>query len=342
MCQTMQANFFLSLDEPDGLMKLSESSVWRRNFGSQNSDPLTCHLPASTLLLCLPGEESQADYGTRFISSSTSSSTSTCTNNREVLKTVKGYKPPTEGQLLRILLHGAVGAGKSSLVNSVQSVMRGRIYRQALADNTSGDSFTKEYKTYRIKKDDGSYYPFVCNDIMGLSKHGGVLVEDIKLALKGHVKDGYKFNPVSQLSEGDRHYNESPTSNDRVHVLVCVIPADTLSLMDDKVVEKFRSIRAEASNLKIPQLAFLTKIDLAFPEVKDVKNAYRSRNVKAKMQKFSEDVGIPMNCIFPVRNYSEETEMNDDIDSLILNAMKHILQCGHDFLDFTQNEPDSS
>ncbi|XP_072218979.1 interferon-induced protein 44-like [Leuresthes tenuis] len=258
-------------------------------------------------------------------------------DNREVLQTVKGYKPPTEGQLLRILLHGAVGAGKSSLINSVQSVMRGRVYRQALVDNTSGDSFTKEYKTYRIKKDDGSLYPFVCNDIMGLSKHGGVLVEDIKLALKGHVKDGYKFNPVSQLSEGDRHYNKSPTSNDRVHVLVCVIPADTLSLMDDKVVEKFRSIREEASNLNIPQLAVLTKIDVAFPEVKDVKNVYKSQNVKEKMQKLGANVGIPMNCIFPVMNYSEETEMNDDIDSLILNAMKHVLHCGDDFLEFTQN-----
>ena len=60
------------------------------------------------------------------------------------------------------------------------------------------------------------------------------------------------------------------------------------------------------------------------------------------MQKFSANVGIPMNCIFPVMNYCEETDMNDDIDSLILNAMKHVLHCGDDFFEFTQNEPDSS
>jgi len=60
------------------------------------------------------------------------------------------------------------------------------------------------------------------------------------------------------------------------------------------------------------------------------------------MQKFSVNVGIPMNCIFPVRNYCEETDMKDDIDSLILNAMEHVLQSGDDFFEFTQNEPDSS
>jgi len=67
-------------------------------------------------------------------------------DNEAVLQTVKGYKPQIEGQLLRILLHGPVGAGKSSLINSVQSVLLGRIYRQALVDNTSGDSFTKEVR----------------------------------------------------------------------------------------------------------------------------------------------------------------------------------------------------
>ncbi|KAM9752470.1 interferon-induced protein 44-like [Menidia menidia] len=84
---------------------------------------------------------------------------------------------------------------------------------------------------------------------MGLSEQHGVLVEDIKLALKGHMKDGYKFNPESPLSEGDQSYNSSPTPNDRVHVLVCVIPADTVGVMSDKVLQKIRDIREEASRM---------------------------------------------------------------------------------------------
>ena len=53
-----------------------------------------------------------------------------------------------------------------------------------------------QYATYRIKKDEESFYPFVCNDIMGLSRHGGVHVEDVKMALKGHVKDGYTVRMI--------------------------------------------------------------------------------------------------------------------------------------------------
>uniref|UniRef100_A0A671TVF1 Uncharacterized protein n=1 Tax=Sparus aurata TaxID=8175 RepID=A0A671TVF1_SPAAU len=168
------------------------------------------------------------------------------------LQHVKDYKPPTEGQHIRILLHGPVGAGKSSFINSVQSVLRGRIYRQALADNveSTSTSFTRKFRTYKIPKEGGqSFYPFVLNDMMGLEIRDGVLVDDVKLALRGHVRDGYKFNPASKLSEDDPFYNKNPSTNDRVHVLVLVICANTVSVMRDEIVQKIQEIKREASDL---------------------------------------------------------------------------------------------
>ena len=65
-------------------------------------------------------------------------------DRQSTLRHVKDYRPQTEGQQLRILLLGPVGAGKSSFINSVQSVLYGRMYTQALVDNISSASFTKK------------------------------------------------------------------------------------------------------------------------------------------------------------------------------------------------------
>ncbi|XP_053193447.1 interferon-induced protein 44-like [Scomber japonicus] len=260
------------------------------------------------------------------------------------LKHVNDYKPHIEGRQLRILLHGPSGAGKSSFINSVKSVLQGRMCALALADNTFKDCFTKAYTTYKIEKGNRStFYPFVFNDIMGLSKDKGVLVDDVKLALNGRVKEDYRFNPEHKLSEGDPYYNTTVNPNDKVHVLVCVMPANTTNQMIEEVIKKTREIRKATSELGIPQLAIITRIDMACPDIKeDLKNVYKSVYLKEKMEQFSADVGIPMNCIFPVKNYSEEIDLKDDVDSLVLNTLRHIIDFGEDFMNHKMKVPEGS
>ncbi|XP_053193444.1 interferon-induced protein 44-like [Scomber japonicus] len=260
------------------------------------------------------------------------------------LQYVKKYKPHIEDRQLRILLHGLSGAGKSSFINSVKSVLEGRICAVALVDNNFQNCFTKKYTTYKFEKRNRSTcYPFVFNDIMGLSKDKGVLVDDIKLALMGRVRDGYRFNPERNLSEGDQYYNTEVNPNDEVHVLVCVIPADKVSLINGEVTRKILEIRKAATELDIPQVAVITRIDQACPEIKDdLKNVYKSVYLKEKLEQFSADVGIPMNCIFPVKNYSKEINLNDDVDSLILNTLRHIIDFGDEFFNHKMSQSEGS
>ncbi|XP_071323348.1 interferon-induced protein 44-like [Trachinotus anak] len=222
------------------------------------------------------------------------------------LQHVNNFKHQTEGQQLRILLHGPVGAGMSSFINSVNSVLQGRMCTLALVDNTSHGCFSKEYTIYKIQKGSPeTFYPFVFNDIMGLSQQESVLVDDVKLALLGHVKEGY----VVQHS----------LDSDTIH---------------HETVQKIRDIRTEASRLGIPQVAVLTKVDKACPEIRrDLKNIYRRKYLREKMEEFSAHVGIPMNCTFPVKNYHEEIDISDDTDAVTLSTLRRIIDHGGDFIN---------
>ncbi|XP_031175078.2 interferon-induced protein 44-like [Sander lucioperca] len=254
-------------------------------------------------------------------------------DNARDLQYVKEYKPGNEDiKHVRILLYGPNGAGKSSFIKSVSSVIRGRVTTPAL---TSDKSYSGTYETFKIREEEGnpeSFCHFVFNDVMDLKDGDGISSDDIKLTLKGHVKEGYQFKPSSPLSDDDPGYNPRPSADDQVHVLVCVLSANSAEI-PDSVLKKMADIREAASELGIPQMAIGTYIDLACPETEnDLKNVYKSQNLKKKVKDFSAAVGVPENYIFPVKNYSDETDINDDVDTLILNALRQMINLGDDFI----------
>uniref|UniRef100_H3DQE1 G domain-containing protein n=1 Tax=Tetraodon nigroviridis TaxID=99883 RepID=H3DQE1_TETNG len=259
-------------------------------------------------------------------------------NNEENLNFVKSYSPKhPEVQHLRILLHGPVSAGKSSFINSVDTVLHGEFRGRAQADGILAEgSFTKTYKNYRFPResDPNNRYCFSINDIAGLEDIHGVHVDDVILALKGHVKDGYKFKPSSPLTKGDEGYNPFPTLQDQVHVLVSVLPATNQSILLEEMKKKMREIRSIASELGIPQLAILTKCDKACPAVaKRMANLYKSKYLKGMADELATMLGTSPNCIFLVKNYEEVTSIRDDIDAPILCALRQIISSGDDFLN---------
>ncbi len=66
-------------------------------------------------------------------------------SEKEVLKKDLGELKLSDSKVkyIRILLAGDVGAGKSSFINSVNSVFQGRITTEALVNSGFGKSFTK-------------------------------------------------------------------------------------------------------------------------------------------------------------------------------------------------------
>lgn len=56
---------------------------------------------------------------------------------------LRNFELSTSHEYVRILIIGEVGAGKSSFINSINTVFQGRITSDALVAATSGSSFTK-------------------------------------------------------------------------------------------------------------------------------------------------------------------------------------------------------
>ncbi|KAL2100410.1 hypothetical protein ACEWY4_004804 [Coilia grayii] len=239
---------------------------------------------------------------------------------------------------LCILLHGPVGGGKSSFINSIDSVFQGQVSARALVATGAGASFTKKYKTHTFRNGNSGYLPFVVNDIMGLEEasSAGTHPNDIISALKGHVKSNHKFNPVSPLSVGDPDYNPNPTLSDRVHCLVSVVSMDAFTLMkaDNKTIAKMQAVREAASDMDIPQAVVMTMVDKdTLVAEKGLRKIYSSKKIKQKMEMCSTKLGVPMNCIFPVKNYHEETELHLEMDCLILTALRQIVHFAHEYVD---------
>ncbi|CAL8272099.1 unnamed protein product [Lota lota] len=270
-------------------------------------------------------------------------------NKKDELEKLKSFRLESGTiKQLRILLCGPSGSGKSSFINSVDAICQNRITGPADVNNgegtdpelalIAGNTFTLSYKTHQIQKEKpGQHYPFVFNDIMGLERNTGICLDDIKLAMKGHVKEDYKFNPKSALDDSSDFYNKNPTSNDKAHILVFVVAVNINDVANQEMFKKMIELRLAARDLDIPQIAILTKIDeKSCPLVKkDLKNVYSSTYIKKAMEKLSNNVGFPLNCIFPLKTYHEEIDMKDEVDMLILSALRKILHLANDRVNAT-------
>ncbi|XP_056303994.1 interferon-induced protein 44-like [Danio aesculapii] len=255
----------------------------------------------------------------------------------EIMKMIRNYKPlVTSVSRARILMIGPVGAGKSSFFNSINSVFTGHVTNKAIS-GFAGTSVTTQFRTYPVKNGrEGKPLPFVLCDTMGLEEQSGagLDIEDISSILQGHIPDRYKFNPGAPYEPDEQKSSRPASLQEKIHCVVYVIDASKISLMSDKLEEKLAVIRREINSLGIPQMVVMTKVDEACPHVeKDLYKIYLSSYIKSKVQEVSSRLGVPVSCVLPVKNYSQELELELNCDVLLLTALQQMLRLVDDYLD---------
>lgn len=265
----------------------------------------------------------------------------TAERKQQLMQAIQSYKPDIKTvHQARVLLVGPVGAGKSSFFNSINSLFRGNMTSQAIA-GTAGRSVTSQFRTYTIKAGKGGgAIPLILCDTMGLEEKddAGLDIEDLVNIYKGHIKDRYQFSPSNPLLADAPGYKKKVTLNDRIHCVVYVVDTCKVSLLSQKMLDKFAAIRKKTNQLGIPQILLMTKVDEACPLVaEDLKNVYRSVYIQKKARDLSESLGIPLSFVLPLKNYNEELELNQDTDILLLTAVEQMLNYADSF--FEDQEP---
>ncbi|XP_040917055.1 interferon-induced protein 44-like [Toxotes jaculatrix] len=261
----------------------------------------------------------------------------TAERKQQLMKAIQTYKPDIKTiHEVRVLLVGPVGAGKSSFFNSINSAFRGNITSQAIA-GTAGTSVTTQFRTYTIKVGKGGgAVPLILCDTMGLEENtgAGLDIEDLVSIYRGHVKDRYQFSPSAPLLENAPGYKKHVTLNDMIHCVAYVFDTCKVSLLTPKMLDKFAAIRKKTNQRGIPQILLMTKVDEACPLVaEDLKNVYRSAYIQTKARELSESLGIPLSCVLPVQNYSEELNLDQDTDILLFTAVEQMLNYADSFFE---------
>ncbi|XP_069497739.1 interferon-induced protein 44-like [Ambystoma mexicanum] len=261
----------------------------------------------------------------------------TAEERKRLVELAMNYKPSANNiSRSRVLMIGPVGAGKSSFFNSVNSVFRGHVATQAVA-GSDATSVTTKYRTYTIK--DGTSrvsLPLILCDSMGLEEKTGtgLDIEDISKILDGHVPDRYQFNPTAPIKPSTPGYIESPSRQDKIHCVVLVLDACKVGIISEKLEDKLRQLRKRINQHEVPHLVLLTKVDELCPMVaEDIRQVYRSRAVEKQIHTAAARLGIPVTCILPVKNYSYELELQEDVDILIFHAVQQIMRMADQYFD---------
>uniref|UniRef100_A0A674MXG3 G domain-containing protein n=1 Tax=Takifugu rubripes TaxID=31033 RepID=A0A674MXG3_TAKRU len=184
----------------------------------------------------------------------------------------------------------------------------------------------------------GTFLNLALCDTMGLAeeKGEGLHSDDIVSIIQGHVPDSYQFSPTSPMTPETAGYVAAPTLNKKIHCVVYVMDASTVSDMSAALKKKLREIRQRVTSLNIPQLVLMTKVDRADPSViKNIKKVDQSEIIREKAEQLAALLDVPDTSIFPVKNYvpDEELKLNNNCDVLLLTAVNEMLSLADNYMD---------
>lgn len=236
-----------------------------------------------------------------------------------------------------LLIFGPSGHGKSTFINSVSTISTNR-----KSNKTNGARTTKHATSLFRRYDfEGCFDSFRIADTKGIveAEHDNkYLIENIVSIINGHFRPGIEFKAEEFQTDGD-FYIDSPVESDKVH---CVILLFNMKIFVNKAqlhelnYRTFvRKMAEELNRLDIPRIVILTHADEVVEKVKnDISYIFYKEDVRKAVYTASEWLGVPVENIHPIVNYSntEYADLNRRLHIPILLALKEALYFARDTL----------
>ncbi|XP_046564052.1 interferon-induced protein 44-like [Haliotis rubra] len=261
----------------------------------------------------------------------------------KLMTQLERYCPVEEAKLdhVNLLLVGAVGSGKSSYFNTINSMFKGHVTGQARSGSTT-HSLTQGFKVYKVRSKSGTPLKFRLCDTRGLEGDNGMKPEDLVAFLDGHVENGFQFNPFTKLGPETRGYRKSPSFEDTAHCVVFVVDASTVDVFSDKILEVVKEFQESANARGVPQVVLLTKVGKVCPFLdKDLSGLFKTITVSDLVDTVAQMFGIPRSCVLPIKNYEKETELDVRVDVPALLSLQQILRLADDYLYYHVDQNDN-
>lgn len=234
--------------------------------------------------------------------------------NKNLLNSLISRKPCSEAQQLgilryNILIAGRRGNGKSSLFNSMYSIILG--YYQALGvTRESRDTVTKEIFGYPI------FEGATLIDMFGW-KEDNNFDDMLKSVLEGKIGPGFvEGNHASNSSLG---FKESPTKADKIHAVILV--SDCKSILNNEEMDRMKHYYPLFQDNHIQCNIAIPKLDLKDERIQnDTAMILESHIAENFLNQFIQQSSISAN-IFPIVNYREPWTNRDHAREFLILSL---------------------
>ncbi|XP_053392379.1 uncharacterized protein LOC128555045 [Mercenaria mercenaria] len=244
---------------------------------------------------------------------------------------------------LNVLCVGYVHSGKSSFIDAVSSLLTGKISKRVSKGFTceddahvSPESTTETFEMYKIKykNDAGEMLTTKVRfgDMPGFQKEGGMTFDHAKNVVNGKVPN--KFKIKQGITKESKKYIKKPTKENKIHCICYVFDVCSVDSLQESFVTEFKYFQTWLRIKGIPYIVILTKADRLSDAVKEnCLQVFDNMAVKEIKDKLIKKFNFVESKMFPVINYVHQDRVVPEMDALLSEVFKEILDTGREYLD---------